>query len=321
MEVLGLCLVTNLAAGITGEPLNHEEVLERRRTARHADGRPARASIAAEDLMRVLVTGAAGADRERRLLRPGCTGAPDPRSRPRRRPRLPPVSSCTGDCSDAVIADAAVPGWTRWSISPGTPAEISLRRPARHTSSPPPDCSTPWSPHDVGVMAYASSNHAVGRTPRGSCSASTPVRRPDTFYGVSKVAGEAAPQPVRRPARHRCGRHADRHLPARTPRTPQPVHLAVTGRLRAPGRRRDPRPAWRVRHRLTASPRTGAGGGTCEPGRALGYRPQDDAEDWASRIEVGPESEDERAEQEFVGGPYATARYARPPFDDPEPSR
>ena len=28
MEVLGISLVTNLAAGITGEPLNHKEVLE-----------------------------------------------------------------------------------------------------------------------------------------------------------------------------------------------------------------------------------------------------------------------------------------------------
>jgi purine-nucleoside phosphorylase len=33
MEVLGLSLVTNLAAGMTGEPLNHEEVLE---AGRHA---------------------------------------------------------------------------------------------------------------------------------------------------------------------------------------------------------------------------------------------------------------------------------------------
>ena len=28
MEVLGISLVTNLAAGISSEPLNHEEVLE-----------------------------------------------------------------------------------------------------------------------------------------------------------------------------------------------------------------------------------------------------------------------------------------------------
>jgi purine-nucleoside phosphorylase len=32
-EVLGLSLVTNLAAGMTGEPLNHEEVLDAGREA------------------------------------------------------------------------------------------------------------------------------------------------------------------------------------------------------------------------------------------------------------------------------------------------
>jgi len=33
MEVLGISLVTNLAAGITGAPLNHQEVLEAGRSA------------------------------------------------------------------------------------------------------------------------------------------------------------------------------------------------------------------------------------------------------------------------------------------------
>jgi purine-nucleoside phosphorylase len=33
VEVLGISLVTNLAAGITGEPLNHEEVLEAGRSS------------------------------------------------------------------------------------------------------------------------------------------------------------------------------------------------------------------------------------------------------------------------------------------------
>ncbi len=33
LEVLGISLVTNLAAGITGEPLNHEEVLAAGRAA------------------------------------------------------------------------------------------------------------------------------------------------------------------------------------------------------------------------------------------------------------------------------------------------
>ena len=33
MEVLGISLVTNLAAGITGEPLDHAEVLDAGRAA------------------------------------------------------------------------------------------------------------------------------------------------------------------------------------------------------------------------------------------------------------------------------------------------
>ena len=39
MEVLGVSLVTNLAAGMTGEPLNHEEVLEAGRAATQRMGR------------------------------------------------------------------------------------------------------------------------------------------------------------------------------------------------------------------------------------------------------------------------------------------
>jgi purine-nucleoside phosphorylase len=39
LEILGLSLVTNLAAGLTGEPLNHEEVLEAGRAAAERMGR------------------------------------------------------------------------------------------------------------------------------------------------------------------------------------------------------------------------------------------------------------------------------------------
>jgi purine-nucleoside phosphorylase len=39
MEILGLSLVTNLAAGLTGEPLNHEEVLDAGRAAAERMGR------------------------------------------------------------------------------------------------------------------------------------------------------------------------------------------------------------------------------------------------------------------------------------------
>ena len=59
MEVLGISLVTNLAAGISGEPLNHEEVLEAGKAAASRMG-DLLGQIVPADLMRVLVTGAAG---------------------------------------------------------------------------------------------------------------------------------------------------------------------------------------------------------------------------------------------------------------------
>ena len=46
-----------------------------------------------------------------------------------------------------------------------------------------------------------------------------------------------------------------------------------------------------------------------EPGRRLGYEPQDDAEDFADRVQPGP---DDEAEAEHVGGPYALTRFHRP---------
>ncbi len=46
--------------------------------------------------------------------------------------------------------------------------------------------------HDVRRLVYASSNHAVGRTPRGEDNLRIDAPpRPDTFYGVGKVAAEA----------------------------------------------------------------------------------------------------------------------------------
>ncbi len=41
MEILGISLVTNQAAGISGAPLNHEEVLEAGKAAASPDGRAA----------------------------------------------------------------------------------------------------------------------------------------------------------------------------------------------------------------------------------------------------------------------------------------
>ncbi len=45
--------------------------------------------------------------------------------------------------------------------------------------------------HSVNRLVYASSNHAVGRTPRRELVTIDTRPRPDTFYGVAKVAAEA----------------------------------------------------------------------------------------------------------------------------------
>ena len=45
--------------------------------------------------------------------------------------------------------------------------------------------------YDVPRIVYASSNHAVGRTPRTERLGADVHARPDTFYGVGKVAAEA----------------------------------------------------------------------------------------------------------------------------------
>ena len=48
------------------------------------------------------------------------------------------------------------------------------------------------------------------------------------------------------------------------------------------------------------------------PGRALGYVPQDDAEEFAAQVEP---SESDSADAAYVGGPYAGPRFERPALD------
>jgi uronate dehydrogenase len=49
-----------------------------------------------------------------------------------------------------------------------------------------------------------------------------------------------------------------------------------------------------------------------EPGRALGYEPQDDAEEFLAGVVTGPRDD---AQAAYVGGPYATAEVERPALD------
>jgi uronate dehydrogenase len=73
-----------------------------------------------------------------------------------------------------------------------------------------------------------------------------------------------------------------------------------------------PSPGLAVVHGISANTR---GWWNLDAGRALGYEPEDDAEQFAAEIEASEETEADRAEAAHVGGPYATAEFERPAFD------
>ena len=155
--------------------------------------------------------------------------------------------------------------------------------------------------HGVTRFVYASSNHAVGMTPRCDRVGVDVRPRPDTFYGVGKVAAEAV-----------MSLYADRHgLDA--------VSCRIGSFLERPQVRRNlatwlshddcvrmvqaaliaESPGFAVLYGISAN--TGAWW-DLEAGRRLGYEPQDDAEAWAAELAERPEDEAEAAR---VGGPFA----------------
>jgi uronate dehydrogenase len=165
--------------------------------------------------------------------------------------------------------------------------------------------------HGVRRMVYASSNHAVGRTPREELLGIDTRPRPDTFYGVGKVAAEAL-----------LSLYADRYgLDAVACRIgsflerPETVrHLAtwlshddcvrmVDAALTAPA------PGFAVLYGVSANTR---GWWDLGPGRALGYEPLDDAEEFAAAVTPGP---DDAAHDAYVGGSYVDRDMERPALD------
>jgi uronate dehydrogenase len=165
--------------------------------------------------------------------------------------------------------------------------------------------------HDVHRLVYAGSNHAVGRTPRAELVGIDVRPRPDSFYGVAKVAAEAL-----------MSLYADRHgIDAVSCRIgsflerPETVrHLStwlshddcvrmVEAALTATA------PGFAVLYGISANTRAWW---DLEPGRALGYEPQDDAEEFLAGVVTGPRDD---AQAAYVGGPYATAEVERPALD------
>jgi uronate dehydrogenase len=167
--------------------------------------------------------------------------------------------------------------------------------------------------HDVPRLVYASSNHAVGRTPRAAGELTEQaLPRPDTYYGVAKVAAESL-------IRLFVDRHGIDAVSCRIGsflEEPTSVRGLSTWLSHGDGLRMveaaltAPAPGYAVLYGISANTRAWW---DLEPGRRLGYEPQDDAEDFADRVRPGP---DDAAEAEFVGGPFVSARLHRPALGD-----
>lgn len=172
--------------------------------------------------------------------------------------------------------------------------------------------------HGVTRIVYASSNHAVGRTPRPHAETdllTVDVRpRPDTFYGVAKVAAEAL-----------LSLYVDRYgIDAVAARIGSFLPQPETVRSLATWLSHDdavrmfdaalttPDPGYAVLYGVSANTR---GWWDLEPGRALGYHPQDDAEDFAGQVTA--DAEKDAAGGTHVGGSYVTAAFNRPALDAP----
>jgi uronate dehydrogenase len=219
------------------------------------------------------------------------------------------------DCTDPVAVDAMVADARPDGIVhlAGIPSESSLSDALTSHTVTTAALLDAMVRHDVRRIAYASSNHAVGRTPRPTVDASSRPR-PDTFYGVAKVAAEALLSLYA--DRHgidtvscRIGSFRERPTTRRNLATwlshPDAVRMFEAA-LTTPAR------GYAVLYGISANTRAWW---DLEAGRSLGYEPQDDAESFAAEIEAQPEADADRAEAAYVGGPFAAPAAERPAFD------
>ncbi|ONH30952.1 NAD-dependent epimerase/dehydratase family protein [Pseudofrankia asymbiotica] len=162
----------------------------------------------------------------------------------------------------------------------------------------------------VRRVVFASSNHAVGFHPRDGDEAPDYLfPAPDTYYGVSKAAGEALGALYH----HRYGLDvvclriltcAERPTDPRALATwlsPGDAARLVEASLTAPS------PGFRVAWGVSDNTR---GWFSQREARALGYEPSDDAEAYAAELTAQfGEPDLALADHAFVGGPFTTSVY------------
>jgi uronate dehydrogenase len=166
----------------------------------------------------------------------------------------------------------------------------------------------------VPRVIYASSNHAVGFTERpadGTAVPATLAPRPDSYYGVCKVGSEAL-----------CSLYHDRHgldaicLRIGSCRAEPNDRRCLWSWLSYPDTVRlmeasltTPAPGFRIVWGISANSRRWW---SLEEGRAIGYEPEDDAEDHVEAILAADPEPETTDGPELVGGPYT-----QPEFDAP----
>lgn len=220
-----------------------------------------------------------------------------------------------GDCADAATVDRVVAASAPEAIVhlAGHPGEADLPDSLTSHTITTAALLDAMVEHRITRIVHASSNHAVGHTPHTDLLPTDTPPRPDTFYGVGKVAAEAL-------LRLYADRHAIDAIACRIGSfLPEPVttrHLStwlshddcvrmVDAALTATA------PGFAVLYGISANTRAWW---DLTPGRELGYQPQDDAEEFADRIPVGIADQDEAA---YVGGPFVLPEFHRPALDRP----
>jgi len=217
----------------------------------------------------------------------------------------------TGDCAEPEVAGNAVRGVDAVVHLAGVPHEADLPTILHSHVETTAALLDAMVQSQVRRMVYASSNHAVGMVERASLVGTDTPTRPDTFYGVGKVAAEAL-----------LSLYSDRYGLSC-------VAMRIGSFLEAPVTRRH-LSTWLSYGDCAAMVRAALEADfegyraifgisanrdrwwELEPGRALGYEPRDDAADYEASI---PAREDDHLEAQHVGGEYATAAHGRRPFD------
>ena len=216
----------------------------------------------------------------------------------------------TGDCLDADVVDAAVRGVDAVVHLAGNPDEDALPASLESHVHTTAHLLEAMVRHGVDHIAYASSNHAVGLTPHDGTLTTSTRPRPDTFYGVAKIATEALlslfcdRHPLTAVAM-RIGSFGDRPSSVRELSTwlsPADAVRMVDAAIRTSA------PGYTVVYGTSDNTR---GWWDLGPGRAIGFDPQDDAKDFAGTIWSRPSDDHENA---FVGGPFAAPDFARSAF-------